>query len=96
MVSTPPVVHPLSCEYLSKFSKKFETALTEYSGAWGNLIHEKNLKLKSSWHCPFFAVSPNTLLVFSRQIQLLEKISPNSLNCVLGGEIEPEKSDTRD
>ncbi len=24
-----------------------------YSGAWGNLIHEKNQKSKISWHCPF-------------------------------------------
>jgi hypothetical protein len=24
-----------------------------YSGAWGKLIHEKNLKSKISWHCPF-------------------------------------------
>jgi hypothetical protein len=31
----------LSCEYLRKFSKKFQTALTVYSGAWGKLIHEK-------------------------------------------------------
>jgi hypothetical protein len=31
----------LSCEYLRKFSKKFETALLVYSGAWGKLIHEK-------------------------------------------------------
>jgi hypothetical protein len=25
----------------------------EYSGAWGELIHERNLKSKISWHCPF-------------------------------------------
>ncbi len=24
-----------------------------YSVAWGKLIHEKNLKSKISWHCPF-------------------------------------------
>jgi hypothetical protein len=24
-----------------------------YSGAWGKLLHEKNLKLKNLWHCPF-------------------------------------------
>ncbi len=23
------------------------------SGAWGEVIHEKNLKQKISWHCPF-------------------------------------------
>ncbi len=25
----------------------------EYSGAGGKLVHEKNLKQKISWHCPF-------------------------------------------
>jgi hypothetical protein len=29
-------------------------ALTGYSGAWGKLIHERNLKSKISWHCPLF------------------------------------------
>jgi hypothetical protein len=38
----------LSCEYLCEFSKKFETALLVYSGAWGKLIHEKNQNLKIS------------------------------------------------
>ncbi len=46
----------LSCEYLREFSKKFETVLTEYSGAGGKLIHEKNQKQKISWHCPFNVV----------------------------------------
>jgi hypothetical protein len=27
--------------------------LKGYSGTWGKLIHEKNLKSKISWHCPF-------------------------------------------
>ncbi len=43
----------LSCEYLRKFSKKFETALKVYSEAWGKMIQEKNQKQKISWHCPF-------------------------------------------
>ncbi len=43
----------LSCEYLREFSKKFETTLMVYSGAWGKLIREKNQKSKISWHCPF-------------------------------------------
>jgi hypothetical protein len=35
----------LSCEYLRKILKKFETALLGYSRGWGKLIHEKkNLK----------------------------------------------------
>jgi hypothetical protein len=43
----------LTCEYLRKFSKKFEMILTLLSGAWGKVIHEKNLKQKILWHCPF-------------------------------------------
>ncbi len=43
----------LTCEYLRKFSKKFEITLTLFSGAWGKVIHEKNLKKKISWNCPF-------------------------------------------
>jgi hypothetical protein len=38
----------LICEYLRKFSKKFETVLMEYSGAGRKLIHEKNQKQKIS------------------------------------------------
>ncbi len=34
----------MSCEYLREFSKKLETALIVYSGAWWKLIHEKNQK----------------------------------------------------
>ncbi len=41
-------VDTLSCEYLREFSKKFETALMVYSGAWGKLIHERNQKQKIS------------------------------------------------
>jgi hypothetical protein len=44
-VSMTPVVY-LSCEYLHEFSKKFETPLLVLVGAWGKMIHEKNLKLK--------------------------------------------------
>ncbi len=42
----------LTCEYLRKFSKKFETVLLGYSGAGGKLIHEKNQRQKSR-DCPF-------------------------------------------
>ncbi len=42
----------LTREYLSEFSKKFETVYMEYSGAGGKLIHEKNQKQKKR-HCPF-------------------------------------------
>ncbi len=43
----------LSCEYFREFSNKFEPALMGYSGAWGKMFHEKNMKSKISWHCPF-------------------------------------------
>ncbi len=43
----------LSREYLCEFSKKFEMSVMVFSDAWGKLIHEKNQKLKISWHCPF-------------------------------------------
>ncbi len=43
----------LSCEYFREFSNKFKPALIGYSGAWGKLIHEKNMKSTISWHCPF-------------------------------------------
>ncbi len=46
-VSTTTVVH-LELRNLREFSKKFETALMVYSGAWGKLIHEKNQKSKIS------------------------------------------------
>jgi hypothetical protein len=38
----------LTCEYLSEFLKKFEMTLKFTSGAWGKMIHEKNLKQKIS------------------------------------------------
>ncbi len=37
----------------ANFRKKFEMTLVLFSGAWGTVIHEKNLKQKISWHCPF-------------------------------------------
>jgi hypothetical protein len=37
----------LTCEYLSEFSKKFETVLLGYSGAGGKLIHEKKPEAKN-------------------------------------------------
>jgi hypothetical protein len=40
-----PVVH-LDLQYLREFSKKFEMILMLLSGAWGKVIHEKNLKQK--------------------------------------------------
>ncbi len=52
----------LTCEYLREFLKKFEMILMLLSGAWGKVIHEKNLKQKILWHCPFKQLGENTLL----------------------------------
>ncbi len=43
----------LSCEYLRKFSKKFEMAPNGILRGLGKLIHEKYLKSKISSRCPF-------------------------------------------
>jgi hypothetical protein len=45
-VNLPPV--SLTCEYLCEFSKKIEMIPMLLSGAWGKVIHEKNLKQKIS------------------------------------------------
>jgi hypothetical protein len=41
------------CEYFCEMLKKFEMTLMLFSGAWGKMIHEKNLKQKILQHCPF-------------------------------------------
>ncbi len=38
----------MTWEYLREFSKKFEMILKLLSGAWGKVIHKKNLKQKIS------------------------------------------------
>ncbi len=43
----------LTCKYLREFWKNFEMALMLFSGAWRKMIHERKLKQKVSWHCPF-------------------------------------------
>jgi hypothetical protein len=37
----------LICEYFREFLNKFETALMGYSGAWGELIHEKKPEVEN-------------------------------------------------
>ncbi len=51
-VSTTLVVY-LELWMSPQICEKFEMAQIVYSGAQGKLIHEKNLKSKISWHCPF-------------------------------------------
>jgi hypothetical protein len=46
-VSVTPVVH-LDLRLSPRISKKFEMILELLSGAWGKVIHEKNLKQKIS------------------------------------------------
>jgi hypothetical protein len=36
----------LTCEYFCKLLKKIKMTLALFSGAWGKIIHEKNLKQK--------------------------------------------------
>ncbi len=38
----------LTCEYLRKFSEKFGMTIMLFSGAWGKVIHEKNLKSRDT------------------------------------------------
>ncbi len=50
-----------------------------YSGAGGKLIHEKNLKSKISWHCPFkfafhFCSTTHWKLRFSKCIFFIQPI----------------------
>ncbi len=54
----------LSCEYLRKFLKKFETALRQYSGAWGKLIHKKTWSRKILGTVPLMRNSLTVLYVF--------------------------------
>jgi hypothetical protein len=60
LISTTPVANlaanintHCASNVSSNFLKKFKTALMGYQGAWGKLIHEKNLKSKISWHYLF-------------------------------------------
>ncbi len=62
-VSIPNLIcfHRICAWTLHKFANtvsqrifvKFEMTLVLFSGAWGKMIHEKNLKQKISWHYPF-------------------------------------------
>jgi hypothetical protein len=56
----------LSCQYLREFSKKFETALMVYSGAWGKLIHEKTRSRKSRETVPL--IIPQIKTLFCRRV----------------------------
>jgi hypothetical protein len=46
-VSSIPVVH-LNLQISPRMFEKFEMTLMLFLGAWGNMIHEKNLKQKIS------------------------------------------------
>jgi hypothetical protein len=45
-------VEYLDLRIFPKIFEKFEMTLMFFSGAWGRMIHEKNLKKKISRHCP--------------------------------------------
>ncbi len=58
--------------------RKFETALMVNSRALGKLIHDKNLKSKISWHCPFKSiVIYETLLLLNLSSAVLISIWPS-------------------
>jgi hypothetical protein len=44
------------------------------SGAWGKVIHEKNLKQKISWHCPFKCLQIRAQATLASGIDSLESI----------------------
>ncbi len=46
-----------TCKYLCEFLKKIVMNQMLFSGAWGKMIHEKNLKQKISSHCSFNAIN---------------------------------------
>jgi hypothetical protein len=48
----PPVSTTQVVNLELRISKKFETALMVYSGAWGKLIHEKTRSRKSRYIVP--------------------------------------------
>ncbi len=66
----------LSCEYLREFSNKFEIIiiLMGYSRAGGKLIHEKNLKSKILWHCPFKAIFSSLWLLVAKLWKCLKRL----------------------
>jgi hypothetical protein len=41
-------INTFTCKYLREFSKKFEMTQMLFSGAWGKVVHEINLKQKIS------------------------------------------------
>jgi hypothetical protein len=44
------------------------------SGAWGKVIHEKNLKQKISWHCPFKRLSDKQERQFDEQERQFDEL----------------------
>ncbi len=61
--------------------EKIWNGLMVYSGAWGNLIHEKSQKSKILWHCPF---QPNLFSIFSlcfrKPLKNLIKLIPDTID----------------
>jgi hypothetical protein len=75
-VSLTPLnsLSPVSATISANFRKKFKKAQMKYLGAWGTLIHEKNLKSKISCQTLF-----NALLFRNQDTPPLIKQSPFSL-----------------
>jgi hypothetical protein len=56
-------------EYIPEFSKKIAMTLMIFSGAWGKVIHEKDLKQKISLHCPFNIRHATICTVYSLSVK---------------------------
>jgi hypothetical protein len=53
----------------------------EYLGAWGTLIHEKNMKSKISWHCPSNKMTSGGMKDFQRPQQAYKYYTNRSRTC---------------
>jgi hypothetical protein len=67
-LSTTPVMHiELKIKYLHEFSKKLETTILGYSGAWRKLIHDKKPLSRKS--CGTVTLSKFNLIVRTLLVQ---------------------------
>jgi hypothetical protein len=71
--------------------KKFETALIDYSGAWGKLIYEKTLTRKSRGIVPFMKKRRRKKLIYFAIVAGVDTANENSshgFSVLLSGNIE--------
>jgi hypothetical protein len=90
---TPSVVDTMQwctliCKYLCKFAKKIEMTQVLFSGSWGKVIHEKNLKQNILEFCPFNIPVANggvftycTVCFYLLKELLLADLLPDAMMC---------------